>query len=315
MPQAAKTRFDTASALSVGMRDYQEDAVIADFPLGSDLGIAVLSDGMGGHAAGDVASKIVMTEVYSELKFQSGAPGTFVERLRDVLFGAAASANECLTAHVARNPNAMGMGATLVATVLYEDRLHWISIGDSPLYLYRDGELSQLNEDHSLAPQIDFMVQSGLMDSDVGAHHPDRNCLTSVLAGEEIQRVDCPEKPLEMQDGDIVLVASDGLQFLGDEGIRDILTAHSESSSAEIVEALLREIDLLNDPEQDNVSMTLIKVQLEPAQSVFRSNRVKTRDPDSVDTSEPANTAERPDPAAMPTLVLQDRAYFTDTSK
>ncbi|NNF71279.1 MAG: hypothetical protein HKN02_03700, partial [Rhodobacteraceae bacterium] len=74
-------------------------------------------------------------------------------------------------------------------------------------------------------------------------------------------------------------------------------------------------IDLLNDPEQDNVSMTLIKVQLEPAQSVFRSNRVKTRDPDIVETYEPANSAERPEAADLPTLVLQDRAIFTDTSK
>ena len=121
---------------------------------------------MGGHAAGDVASKIVMTEVYSELKFQSGAPGTFVERLRDVLFGAAASANECLTAHVARNPNAMGMGATLVATVLYEDRLHWISIGDSPLYLLRDGKLYRKFTFQDFVGAFSFMSAAALLDRD-----------------------------------------------------------------------------------------------------------------------------------------------------
>ena len=78
MRQDSETRFDVTTALSVGARDHQEDAVVADFPMGSDMGFVVLSDGMGGHAAGDMASKIVMTEVFCELKFQSGAPEVVV---------------------------------------------------------------------------------------------------------------------------------------------------------------------------------------------------------------------------------------------
>ena len=64
-------RFDVASALDRGGRDYQEDSLVSDFAVGDDCGIVVLADGMGGHSAGDLASKTVVTEVYSELKFHS----------------------------------------------------------------------------------------------------------------------------------------------------------------------------------------------------------------------------------------------------
>lgn len=273
MPRKGDTSFQAASALSVGMRDHQEDAVISDFPLGTDMGLTVLADGMGGHAAGDIASKIVMTEVYSELKFQSTSPEEMASNMSSVLLGAASNANECLREHVAANPSASGMGATLVAAVIYNSQLSWISIGDSPLYLFRDGKLRQLNEDHSMAPQIDFMVESGLMDVEVGRDHPDRNCLTSVLAGEEIARIDCPARPIDLMDGDILLVSSDGLQFLGNDGIEATLAEMVESDAADIAAQFLDQIETLNDPYQDNVSMTVVKIGLDG----LPTSRVATR--------------------------------------
>ena len=69
MWRSREPRYDVASGISQGARDYQEDAITSDFPVGAEAGFVVLADGMGGHAAGDVASKIVLTEVYSELKF------------------------------------------------------------------------------------------------------------------------------------------------------------------------------------------------------------------------------------------------------
>ena len=67
-----------------------------------------------------------------------------------------------------------------------------------------------------MAPQIDFMVTSGLMGREEGARHPDRNTLTSVLSGDRIPRIDCPADPFRLQDSDIIIAASDGLQFLTD---------------------------------------------------------------------------------------------------
>ncbi len=188
----AAMRFDVASALSIGSRETQEDALVTDFAEGAPFGFAVLADGMGGHAAGDVASKIVVTEVFSDLKLRSD-DGAFAAEVPQALRAATSAANACIEAYVQSNPASRGMGATLVALVCRGDRLNWISVGDSPLYLWRDGQLSQLNEDHSLAPQIDYLVRSGRMDPETGRNHPDRNCLTSVLGGRAIERIDCPE--------------------------------------------------------------------------------------------------------------------------
>ncbi|WP_240784250.1 PP2C family protein-serine/threonine phosphatase, partial [Tabrizicola caldifontis] len=213
MWRSREPRYDVASGISQGARDYQEDAITADFPVGAEAGFVVLADGMGGHAAGDVASKIVLTEVYSELKFHFADVDAFEARAPEILRGVAELANETLRQHMQTHPETAGMGATLVVPCLVENRLWWLSVGDSPLFLYRNGRLSQLNEDHSMAPQIDFMVKSGLMDAEVAAHHPDRNCLISVLMGTRIPRIDCPARPFELQAGDIVICASDGLQF------------------------------------------------------------------------------------------------------
>jgi len=140
--------YDVATAISQGKRDHQEDAVVADFSVGVPYGFAVLADGMGGHAAGDVASKIVVTEVFSELKFQSADRLELEQNFRTTLLDVLQSANQCIGAHVNSNPGHKGMGATVVAPVVFEDRLYWISVGDSPLFLVRGDRLRQLNADH-----------------------------------------------------------------------------------------------------------------------------------------------------------------------
>ncbi|MEM6887951.1 MAG: protein phosphatase 2C domain-containing protein [Pseudomonadota bacterium] len=254
--------IDAACALNQGQRTYQEDAVIADFARGTDVGLAVLSDGMGGHAAGDVASKIVVTEVFSELLFQRGCPAEEFERdLTVTLKDAAMAANACLRDQVENNPDMHGMGATLVATVLVDRHLYWISIGDSPLFLFRDGSLQQLNEDHSLAPQIDFMLKSGLLDPEAARRHPDRNTLTSVLFGEKVPRIDCPTEPMTLRSGDLLIVASDGLQFLSDAEIANVLRDYQSAPSAAIADRLMERIDALEDPDQDNISFSIIKLK------------------------------------------------------
>jgi serine/threonine protein phosphatase PrpC len=258
--RSREPRYDVASGISQGARDYQEDAITSDFPVGAEAGFVVLADGMGGHAAGDVASKIVLTEVYSELKFHYADVEAFEARAPEILRGVASLANETLRQHTQSHPETDGMGATLVVPALVENRLWWISVGDSPLFLYRNGKLSQLNEDHSMAPQIDFMVQSGLMDPQVAANHPDRNCLISVLMGTRIPKIDCPAKPFELKAGDIVVCASDGLQFLTNAQIEKVLAKYRKTRSTEIAERLLDELHRLDDPDQDNISFTVIKV-------------------------------------------------------
>jgi PPM family protein phosphatase len=257
-----RLNYDAATAQSVGQRDCQEDAIVTHFAQGCDFGFVVLADGMGGHAAGDIASKIVVTEVFSELLFQSGDISGLQNQMGQSLRDAAQSANACLAGYVATNPATKGMGATLVAPVILGQSLWWISIGDSPLFLFRNGQLRQLNEDHSLAPQIDFLAAQGQIDLETARTHPDRNVLTSVLFGDRVARIDCPPEPMELRDGDIVIVASDGLQFLDDTQITTCL--HGDSTA--IAQSLLSKILALGDPDQDNVTFCVIRVQImEPA--------------------------------------------------
>lgn len=260
---------DAASALSKGQRSHQEDAVIADFARGSDVGLVVLADGMGGHAAGDVASKIVVTEVYSALMFQRGNGVALEAHVSELLRAAAMEANTCLKEHAHAYPDTRGMGATLVACVILNRNLYWISIGDSPLLLFRDGKLRQLNEDHSMAPQIDFMVKTGLLGADEAKNHPDRNTLTSVLFGGDVAMIDCPDAPFALRSGDILIVASDGLQFLADSQIEDCLRRTQHRQSGDIVDVLLHEVDALEDPDLDNVSFSVVRFEEATAPAVL----------------------------------------------
>ncbi|MEL6375763.1 MAG: protein phosphatase 2C domain-containing protein [Pseudomonadota bacterium] len=260
MWRSPEPRFDVASALCQGGRDYQEDAITTDFPFGADTGLIVLADGMGGHAAGDVASKLVVTKVFAELKFQSANFVRKEKEIPDFMAVAASKANSAVKAHVKKNPKVRGMGATLVSVIMVENRMFWMSIGDSPLYLLRGGKLQQLNEDHSMAPQIDFMVQQGLLDKEAAKNHPDRNCLTSVILGDRVAKSDCPSTPTEIKVGDIVVVSSDGLQYLEEPKIQKILHRYRRRKSAEIAGHLLEAIEALADPDQDNISFAVLKL-------------------------------------------------------
>lgn len=256
----AQFEYDASTAISRGRRERQEDAVASDFMAGTGLGFAVLADGMGGHAAGDIASKIVVTEVFSELKFRADEPEDLEKQITGALSAAAFAANECVGHYANQNAGSDGMGATLLAPIIFHDRLYWISVGDSPLYLFRDGKLTRLNDEHSLAAQLDARAARGQITADQAFNHPDRACLTSVLGGQDIALIDCRSEPFSLRDGDIVIAASDGLQYLEESVIAAVLTSQKERSSSQIGTSLMKCLHSLNDPEQDNVSFCVIKV-------------------------------------------------------
>ncbi|MEM6589653.1 MAG: protein phosphatase 2C domain-containing protein [Pseudomonadota bacterium] len=276
MMQPSEFYYDVASGLSQGRRERQEDTIAIDFPVGMDHGFAVLSDGMGGHNAGDLASGIVVTEIFSALKLQPLSSQDFETEIKRTLCDAVSDANLCLEHVTAQHEKQQVMGATLLAPVLFADRLYWISVGDSPLFLFRKGALTRLNEVHSVQAEIDALLDKGQISALEAANHPDRECLTSVLMGRDIPKIDCAQTPLELRDNDIVLAASDGLEFLEEDQIAAVIGENQSNSSAEISAALLNEIRSLDDPEQDNVSLCVIK-----------RSRLNTSKP-----QEPANTKQ-----------------------
>lgn len=252
--------FDVASVALRGRRNYQEDSLISSFPLGQDFGFAVLADGMGGHTSGHVASALVVAEVFSQLKMKDLMLDDGALSVSDTLQDAAHAANARVAAYAEEDQEAHGMGATLLSIVIRRDKLFWVSVGDSPLLLFRDGALRQLNKDHSMAPQIDMMVKAGTMSEEVGRDHPDRSTLTSAITGEEIEAIDCPSRPISLRPDDILVIASDGLQFLSNGAIARILKRTQGGHSLDIAEAFRDAIEDLANPEQDNAAFSVIKL-------------------------------------------------------
>ena len=260
MPEAVKYTYDAAPAISVGQREQQEDAVAIDFADGADIGFIVLADGMGGHLAGDIASKIVVTEIFSELKMLADDPQDMENNIGGILKRAVVEANKCVGDVAEEQPQMHGMGSTLVAPVIFGNRLYWISVGDSPLYLFRGSRLFRLNEEHSLASRMDKLVARGEMAREDAEQHPDRSCLTSVLIGRSIPEIDCRDTPIQLRDNDILSAASEGLQFIGEQEIARVVFEARNQPSADIGSKLLQSIVELDDPEQDNVSLCVLKV-------------------------------------------------------
>ncbi|MCU0907297.1 MAG: protein phosphatase 2C domain-containing protein [Rhodobacteraceae bacterium] len=264
MPVAERARaltVATAAVLERGARDHQEDALATGALPDGEAAFAVLADGMGGHSAGDVASRLVVETVTAAITgWMEAPPGPGRADIGAVLRAAAAAANDALRAHASAHPATRGMGATLLVAFVDGSRLWWLSVGDSPLWLWRDGRLHRMNEVHSLAPQIDLMVEAGLMDAETARTHPDRSCLTSVIHGQDIARIDCPERPVDLQAGDVVLAASDGVEFLGRAGIAAVLAEGADAGPDKIAEGIAAALHRLADPDQDNAALAVLSV-------------------------------------------------------
>jgi protein phosphatase len=271
LPRTTDLRIEAASAIDQGARARQEDALAMSFSVGSEIGFAVLSDGMGGHAAGDMASRIIVTEVFAELTLQLAKPELDPKAIPKLLRRSVKIANRCLRSHIEEQPEFHGMGGTIVVAVVIGADLHWISVGDSPLYLFRDRKLVRLNDDHSMAPQIDLMVREGLMDAEIGRNHPQRSCLMAALMGEEIVELDCPETPFRLRPDDLLVVASDGLQYLPDANIERVMDRFRRSNSLQIAGELLSGVAAVGDPEQDNTSLVVMKASGGLSRSHFRA--------------------------------------------
>ena len=309
--KSAALSFDAASVSYQGARPYQEDSVLCSFPIGQPLGFAVIADGIGGHVSGHVASALATTEIYSQFKMNEAALAAGSQSIPATLQNAANLANERIAAHTQADDETTGMGCTLLVTVVKSDKLHWLSIGDSPLFLFRGGALRLLNKDHSMAPQIDMMVKMGSMTAEVGRDHPDRNTLVSVLDGNEIAMIDCPQKPLTLLPDDIIITASDGLQYLPNATLANVLMLSKDGRSVDIANALLGALQQLDHPEQDNTAFCVIKF----GDLLVMSDELHAEDipvlavADAAETTEPAVEAAS-EPQPEPDIADKERKAY-----
>jgi PPM family protein phosphatase len=215
--------------------------------------LAVLADGMGGHAGGALASRLTCDAFIDA--FVRGT-GDSVMRLGHALN----ASNAALAEKIQENPRLNGMGSTLIGTHFTPDGLHWVSVGDSPLYLFRRGELALLNEDHSLAPEIDKLAAAGKLSWDMARADPRRHFLRSAVTGEDIEMIDRSERALALSVGDIVILASDGLHTLDDEAVAAEIARHEPAGAEAIAKALVAGVLAINQPHQDNITIVVVQV-------------------------------------------------------
>lgn len=248
--------FDIASDQIDGARDYQEDAYmvsqLGETDDGHSCSLMIMADGMGGHAAGNVASNMVVATFNKS--FQSDFPPKNIpESLTDALN----KANRQISDSIKETPALRGMGCTMVSAYLEDNKLYWVSVGDSHLYLIRERELIKQNADHSYGAYIDMMKEQGMeIEEQPGMS---RNMLMSAMTGEEISSIDCPQNPIKVKPGDRLIIASDGLDTLGAGAI--IQYSSWSATARECVYALLKAVEEANKINQDNTTILVVDIK------------------------------------------------------
>ena len=164
-------RYAARSDVGLGSKKRNEDSAYASSSM------LVLADGMGGHAAGDVASSTVVGELVQLDGDDIGADDAL-----DQLADGIAEANEKLRSEMDADPTREGMGTTLIVLLKTGRQLAMANIGDSRAYQLRDGKFTQITKDHSF---VQSLLDSGRITPDEAVHHPQRSLVTRVLTGRE----------------------------------------------------------------------------------------------------------------------------------
>ncbi len=225
------------------VRKMNQDYVFAtDEPQGTLPNLLVVADGMGGHKAGDFASKFTVETLKEEIKH------SLKEGPKEVLLDAVQVVNKKLIETAEKDIKLDGMGTTLVAATVIDHTLHFINVGDSRLYLINQ-EVKQLSRDHSL---VEEMLRLGGISEEEAKHHPDKNIITRAIGVKEDVEADYYEYALKK--GDVILMCTDGLcNMVNEDEIFTII-----KSARDIVEAGQLLINRANENGgKDNIGVVL----------------------------------------------------------
>ncbi len=252
-----KGKFRCVGASDTGrVREHNEDTIGTD----GDIGLVVLADGMGGYKAGEVASGIAVRTVLTlikdavereDLSLHDEANG--LSRPGILLRDAIQRANKVIYQTAKTQSNCEGMGTTVVAGLLFDDKLTIAHVGDSRLYRCRDGKLEQVTQDHSLLQEL---VSRGFYTPEEAQRAAAKNYVTRALGVEPTVDVEITEVPA-LKD-DVYLLCSDGLSdMVEDDDIQ--LTINTFGANLETV---AKQLVLLGNDNggRDNISVVLVRV-------------------------------------------------------
>ncbi|MBB3168038.1 PP2C family protein-serine/threonine phosphatase [Simiduia aestuariiviva] len=224
------------------VRQRNEDAVLAT----DNQGLWIVADGMGGHAGGDVASALVCETIAALCT--EGEP----------LARAVVRAHDAVRAKAQSEPMLHGMGSTVVAAQAVGRQLEIAWVGDSRVYLWRNGQLGQLSRDHSF---VQDMVDRGVLSAEEARVHPKKNLVNQALGQANLHRLRVGEQTHKANADDLLLLCTDGIHdFLSDAEIAQCLGSNADLANC--AEALHRAV--LATDASDNFSFILLRAQPGP---------------------------------------------------
>lgn len=230
-------------------REVNQDYVYCnDDAVGLLPNLYIVADGMGGHKAGDFASRYSVSEFEKELKEQKA------RTIIGAMEGSIRQVNEKLLKEAAAEPEYEGMGTTFVAACIQNGMLFVLNIGDSRLYLLNEkGTIRQITQDHSL---VEEKIQRGELDRSEAKNHPEKNVITRALGAMEQAVPDFFE--VELEAGDYVMLCSDGLtNMVEDVNIKEIIL----QPDASLEEKAAKLIEMANENGgRDNISLVLVHI-------------------------------------------------------
>lgn len=225
----------------------QDNIGVFQSPDGQDC-IAVVADGMGGHQAGDIASRTAIETIqqnYSSV-LDKHTPDQALLHVLDL-------ANRMIFTQAQDNPKYHGMGTTLVMLALHASEAYFAYTGDSRLYLIRKNEIQQLTRDHTLVAE---MLQQGLIDAEQAKNHPEKHIITHAVGTAKNVFVELSDMPLSIKIGDCFLLCSDGLYDLVDDiEMQDISMKHPAQQACQELVRLANERG-----GHDNISVIIIRI-------------------------------------------------------
>ena len=234
----------TYSITNIGKRrSANQDFVYAsDQPVGNLSNMLIVADGMGGHNAGDLASRYTVESMVDYIE------KAVEKRPIPLLAEAIHHANELVVEKAKSDKALEGMGTTVVAATVQENYLYVANVGDSRLYLI-DQEIEQITRDHSL---VEEMIRVGELQRKDAKSHPDRNIITRAVGVRTPVKIDFFD--IKLEPGDVILLCSDGLTNMVED--EDILRIVKKSSS--LKEAAQRLVTEANkNGGKDNISVVL----------------------------------------------------------
>jgi len=215
--------------------------------------VAVVCDGMGGLAMGGESARIAAVAFMESWGTQGDG-----QTIPAALEQAAVYANSAVAALAASHEVPGQTGTTLVGIHASAEGLHWISVGDSGLFLLHDGHIKQLNTMHVYGRVLDARWKRGQITEKEAQSDPQRDAITSYIGGTEIREIDASTDPVALFPGDRVVLASDGL--FNTLSIQDI-ARYTRRKSPSLAKLLIRAALAAGDERQDNVTVCVIEVK------------------------------------------------------